>query len=127
MSVIFVGRTSFFSGVGSLLKQSLVRRHGFLSIPFHILPVLVRPIWPTVKDLNREPTPKPRLEYRFGNIYDRQVATVERYRPQTRAPSPPWPEPAFVRLWIQWRPWLVGVGYLQDVNLLFRYGPAHDL
>lgn len=104
-----------------------MRPHRLLRISPHILPVLILPVRPAIKHLHRKPPPKPRLQHRFRNLHNGQISTIERHRPQTRTPSTPRPQPLLIWLRIQWRWRFVRIGYLQNINLLFRYRLAQIL
>ena len=96
--------------------------HPFFRVSWHIIPFLVRTIWPSVKDLHGKPSAESSPQNSFRHINDRQVTAIEGHRSQARAPSAPWPETTLVGFRIKWLLRLIRIGYLEDVYLLRRDG-----
>ncbi len=103
-----------------------MRRHSFLRVCFHIPPILISTIGPAIKDLHREPAPETCFEDRFRNIDNRQIAPIERHRPQTRAPPSSGPHTTFIWLRVQRLFRLVRIRNLQDVDFVSWYRLAHN-
>jgi hypothetical protein len=75
------------------------------------------PFRPPIKNLHREPSPKPRPQHSPRNILNRQIPSIIRHRPIIMTPPPPSPQPTN-RPALQRRLNLIRIRDLQQVDFI---------